>query len=208
MNLRNVFCGILLAGALLFSAGEVFSQEKSKGNEKAPAMSEEMMKKWADASTPGDPHKLLDQFVGKWEVSSRMWLEGPGKPPTDGKAASEIRWILDGRFVQEDYSSQMMGMPHRSIGITGYDNVKKKYVMSYIDNMATSIYTCEGTLDESGKVMILFGKFDDPMTGERDKVNKFVTRMVGPDKHIFEIYDQVGTPGEFKFMEMTYVRKR
>ena len=208
MNLRSVFCRALLAVVLLFSAVEVFSQEKSKGNEKAPAMSEEMMKRWMDAATPGDSHKLLDQFVGKWEVASRVWLEGPGKPPTEGKAAAEIKWILDGRYVQEDATAQVMGMPHKSIGITGYDNIKKKYVMSYIDNMATGIYTGEGTLDASGKVMTLFGKFDEPMTGERDKVIKFVLRLAGPDKHIFEIYDLVGTPDEFKSVEMTYVRKR
>jgi hypothetical protein len=201
-------CGILLAVVLLISADEVFSQEKSKGNEKAPAIPEEMMKKWVEAAAPGDPHKLLDQFVGKWEVSSRVWLEGPGRPPMEGKAAAEIKWIMDGRYVQEDATSQMMGMAHKSIGITGYDNLKKKYVTSYIDNMGTGIYTGEGTLDGSGKVMTLFGKYDEPTTGERDKVIKFVTRLIGPDKHVFEIYDLVGTPDEFKSLEMTYVRKR
>ncbi|HVF88705.1 MAG TPA: DUF1579 domain-containing protein [Blastocatellia bacterium] len=208
MNLRNVFCGIAMAGVLLFPAELAFAQEKSKGDEKAPAMSQEMMKRWMDAATPGEGHKLLDQFVGKWEVSTRMWIEGPGKPPAETKATVEGKWIMDGRYVQEDSTSQVMGMPHKSIGITGYDNIKKKYVMSYIDNMGTSIYTAEGTLDESGKVMTLFGKFDEPMTGERDKIIKFVTRLVGPDKHIFEIYDLVGTPDEFKSLEMTYARKR
>jgi len=208
MNLRNSFCGIVMAGVLLIPAGQAFAQEKSKGGEKAPAMSEEMMKKWAEAATPGEPHRVLDQFVGKWDVSTRMWLEGPAKPPTEAKASAEIKWILDGRYLQEDATSQMMGMPHKSVGVTGYDNIRKKYVISYIDNMSTAIFTGEGTLDESGKVMTLFGKFDEPMTGERDKVIKFVTRLIGPDKHIFEIYDLVGTPSEFKSVEMTYVRKR
>ncbi|HKG20448.1 MAG TPA: DUF1579 domain-containing protein [Blastocatellia bacterium] len=208
MNLRNVFYGIAMTGLLLFPVEQSFAQEKSKGDEKASAMSQEMVKKWTEAATPGEPHKLLDQFVGKWEVSMRMWMEGPGRPPAEAKATVEGKWILDGRFVQEDSTSQIMGMPHRSIGITGYDNIKKKYVISYIENMATAICTAEGTLDESGKVMTLFGKLDEPMTGERDKVIKFVTRLIGPDKRIFEIYDLVGTPDEFKSIEMTYARKR
>jgi hypothetical protein len=208
MNLRNVFCGIAMAGVLLFPAELGFGQERSKGDEKASAASQEMMKRWTEAATPGEPHKLLSQYVGKWEVSTRMWFEGPGKPPVETKATVEGKWIMDGRFVQEDATSEMMGMPHKSIGVTGYDNIKKKYVISYIDNMTTSICTAEGTLDESGKVMTLFGKFDEPMTGERDKVIKFVTRLIGPDKRIFEIYDLVGTPDEFKSMEMTYARKR
>jgi hypothetical protein len=208
MNLRNIFCGIAMAGVLLIPAEHVFAQDKSKGGEKAPAISQEMMKRWTEAATPGESHKLLDQFVGKWDVSTRMWFEGPGKPPTEGKAAVEIKWILDGRFLQEDAASEMMGMPHKSIAITGYDNIKKKYVVSYMDNMGTAIFTGEGTIDESGKVMTLFGKFDEPMTGERDKVIKMVTRLIGPDKHTFEIYDLVGTSSEFKSLEMTYVRKR
>lgn len=208
MNLRNIFCGIAMAGVLLIPVEQVFPQDKSKGGEKAPAITEEMMKKWAEAGTPGDPHKVLDQFVGKWDISTRMWFEGPAKPPMEVKATAEIKWILDGRFVQEDATCQMMGMSQKSIGVTGYDNLKKKYVITYMDNTSTAIYTGEGMLDESGKVMTLFGKFDEPMTGERDKVIKFVTRLIGPDKHIFEIYDLVGTPSEFKSLEMTYVRRR
>lgn len=208
MNLRNIFCGITMAGVLLIPAELVFPQDKSKGGEKTPAMSEEMMKKWAEAGTPGEPHKVLDQFVGKWDVATRVWMEGPAKPPVEMKATAEVKWILDGRFLQEDASCQMMGMSQKSIAVTGYDNLKKKYVVSYIDNMSTALFTGEGTLDASGKVMTLFGKFDEPMTGERDKVIKFVTRLIGPDKHIFEIYDLVGTPNEFKSLEMTYVRRR
>lgn len=208
MNLRKIFCGMALAMALSFPPDPAFAQESSKGGEKAPAISPEMMKRWEEAATPGEAHKLLNHLVGKWEVTSRMWFEGPGKPPIESKSASESKWIMDGRFVQEEATAQMMGQIHKSLNIIGYDNIKKKYVTSHIENMGTSIYTAEGTLDQTGKVMTMFGKFDDPATGERDKLLKFVTRLIGPDKYVFEMYDMVGTPDEFKSMEMTYVRKR
>ena len=207
MNLRNIFCGMALAVALLFPLNPAFAQENNSGD-KAPAMSAEMMKKWAEAATPGEAHKLLNHLVGKWEVTSRMWFEGPGKPPVESKSTSESKWIMDGRFVQEEATAQMMGQTHKSLNITGYDNIRKKYVASHIENMGTAIYSAEGTLDQTGKVMTLFGKFDEPMTGERDKLTKMVIRLIGPDKYIFEMYDLVGTPDEFKAMEMTYVRKR
>jgi hypothetical protein len=208
MSLRNVFYTLALTGVLLFTAEQAFPQEKIKGDEKASAVSQDMIKKWTEAATPGEPHRLLEQLVGKWEIASRVWYEGPGKPPVEFKAAAEVKWVMDGRFLQEDATAEVMGMPHKSMAFTGYDNLKKKYVISYIENTATSIVTADGTFDGSGKVMTLFGKFDEPMTGERDKVIKLVTRLVGPDKHIFEIYDMVGTPDEFKALEMTYVRKR
>ena len=81
-NFARSLCGvspvrIAMVGVLLIPVEQVFPQDKSKGGEKAPAISEEMMKKWAEAGTPGEPHKVLDQFVGKWDVSTRMWFEGP-----------------------------------------------------------------------------------------------------------------------------------
>jgi hypothetical protein len=44
------------------------------------------------------------------------------------------------------------------------------------------------------------------MTGEKAKPMKLVTRIINPNKHIFEMHDQ--TLGEqTKVMEITYTRK-
>lgn len=211
MRLRTLLCTIALVGVSISSAGQAFSQEnKVRGKEdaKPAADMQEMMKKWMEIATPGDAHKQLDQFVGKWETVTRMWWEGPARPPAESKGASEIKWIMDGRFLLEESSGQMMGMPYRGMGITGYDNFKKKYVVSYIDNMGTAMYTGEGKFDQGSKVLTSYGKMDEPMTGEHDKTVKYVMRVVGKDKYIFEIFDEVGSPGEFKAVEITYTRKQ
>jgi predicted small secreted protein len=36
---------------------------------------EEMMKKMAEASTPGPMHKKLNMFAGSWNVKSSLWME-------------------------------------------------------------------------------------------------------------------------------------
>ena len=210
MKLRMLLFTITIVCASLLSAGQVLSQEnKAKGKEdaKPAADMQEMMKKWAEIATPGEGHKLLDQFVGKWDTVMRMWAEGPGKPPAESKGASELKWIMDGRYLLEESSGQMMGMSYRAMTIQGYDNFKKKYVFSYIDNMGTAIYTGEGKFDMGNKVLSSYGRMDDPMTGEHDKTVKYVTRVLGKDKYVFEIYDEVGGPNEFKALEITYTRK-
>ena len=185
----------------------VCAQDKQK-SQGAPAMDpQEMMKKYQEAATPGAGHKALDHFVGSWDLTLKMWWEGPGKPPAETTGTAEIKWIMNGRYIQENMTCQMMGQTHEGIGITGYDNFKKRYVTSFIDNMGTALITSEGTIDASGKVLTSYGKMDDPVTGERDKPVKYVSRIISKDKHVFEIYDLAGTPNEFKAMEMTYTRK-
>ena len=206
MRLRIILCATVLICAAM--QGNARAQEQAKPEAKAASNMQEMMKKWMECATPGEAHKHLDQFAGKWDTVVRMWYEGPGKPAVETKGASETKWIMDGRFLLEETSGQMMGKPWHGMSITGYDNFKKKYVVSYIDNMGTAMYTGEGKFDMANKVLTSFGKMDDPMTGEHDKTVKYVMRALSKDKYIFEIFDEVGGPNEYKAVEMTYSRKQ
>lgn len=123
------------------------------GKKKAMPSQEEMMKRWQDAMTPGDAHKVLEQFVGSWETESSTWMEGPDKAPSVSKGTAEVKWVLGGRFLQQEMTGEMMGMPMSGIGFSGYDNFKKKYNSFWIDNTATAIYTSEGTINKDGTVM-------------------------------------------------------
>jgi hypothetical protein len=66
----------------------------------------------------------------------------------------------------------------------------------------------DGNVDKDGKTFTLWGKMDEPMTGEKGKKVKYVTRVIDNDKHIFEVYD-VTTYGDKKpTMQITYTRKK
>ena len=45
----------------------------------------------------------------------------------------------------------MMDMSFTGMAIEGYDNVKKKFVSSWIDNMGTMILNSEGTYDPAAQ---------------------------------------------------------
>jgi hypothetical protein len=195
----------LCAAALTALTGQAQDTKKDPAAQKAEM--DAMMKKWMEVSTPGAQHKKLEELVGTWDATATMTM-APGAPPSVSKGSSTYRAVLGGRYVMQEWEGQMMGMPMTGIGYFGYDNVNKKYVMSWIDNMGTGIATGEGSADLSGNVLSLYGKMDEFMTGEHDKNVKYVFRFLGKDKHVFELHDlAIGEPNT-KVLEITYTRKK
>jgi len=166
----------------------------------------EMMKKMEALAAPGPEHQKLASLAGEWETEAKCYMAGPGSPPTVTKGVNKAKMILGGRFLQEEFEGDMMGKKFHGIGLLGYDKFNQKYIDTWIDDMGTGIFVTEGNFDASGKVLTLNGKMDDPMTGEKGKEMKLVTRIVSPDKHIFEMHD-VSLGEKSKTMEITYTRK-
>jgi hypothetical protein len=197
-------CRILAATVLItFTAALTLAADdpKAKAAQQQAAM-EAMMK----AATPGDAHKKLGAMVGTFNTDVKMYME-PGAPPTGGSGVSENTWALDGRFVEQRFNGTFMGMPFHGIGYTGYDNIKKKYIGSWMDNMTTSMMVSEGTPDATGKSITFTSTMDDPMTGKSSPVKETVT-IVDDDHHTLEMWG-AGPDGKmFKMMEIAYSRKK
>ena len=199
---------IILFFLMVALAGTNVSAQTKKKSEKKMPSQEEMMKRWQEAMTPGEPHKMLEESVGTWDAEVKAWMNGPNGEPLISKGTSEQKMVLGGRYLQQDFTGDMIEQPLAGTGFTGYDNFKKKYVSFWIDNMGTGMSTMEGTMDKDGKAVTMWGKMDEPMTGEKDKKVKYVTRFVDKDTQVFEVYD-VKTYGEKKpTMQITYKRRK
>src|SRR5436190_11008847 len=197
--------------AILFTNSS-FAEDKTASDKPGAAQSnagadmEEMTKRWEAYATPGVNHKTLEPLVGQWTVEARFWMGGQGNPPTESKGTAKVQWILGSRYLQEEFSGELMQRPFQGMGITAYDNFKKKYLSTWIDSVGTSIFMCEGTSDETGKVLTFLGRMDEPATGQKDKPTKYIIRVVSPDKHIFEMHD-LTLGDKSKVFEMTSTRK-
>lgn len=193
--------------AILALAHVARAQEKkdAAAPQMDPAMAE-MMKKWQEAMTPGAPHKVLASLAGSWKADSKMWWNGPAMPATVAQGKSEASMILGGRFLATSYSSTLMEAPFLGQGLLGYDNTKKKYVQTWVDNMSTAASIAEGYADTSGTVITLWGVMDEPATGERDKPVRYVYRLMGKDKYVFEVHDFAFPEPNTKVVEITYTR--
>ncbi len=189
-----VLCGVLLTGP---------ASAKEKKAEKAMDQ-QAMMELWKKAATPGEPHKLFASLVGSWTTQTKEWME-PGKPPSESAGTAEMKMLLDGRFLYQEFNGNMMGQPFSGIGIDAYDNISKKYVTAWMDTMGTGIFTMQGTASADGKTVTLKGSHPEPGGGQMH--HRAVWKIVDQNSQTFEMYGDHGHGKEMKMMEITYTRK-
>jgi hypothetical protein len=123
-----------------------------------------MMDAYKELAVPGAPHKMLAGRTGKWRVASKHWMD-VDKPPMESEGTCERKMVLGGRYLQEEFSGDMMGSPFTGLGFTAYDNHNRKYVSTWMDSMSTGIYVFEGTASADGKTITMDGHFDDAVKG-------------------------------------------
>jgi len=173
----------------------------------SPEQMQKMMEIWKQVSTPGAEHALLAKMAGEWTTSSKVTM-GPGMEPQISTGSSKAEMALGNRFLEFEEHGSMMGSPFEGHGAMGYDNYKKKFWMSWYDDMGTALYTAEGTASADGRMITFLGKMDEPTMDVKGKDVKYVVRWVDDSTRVFEIYDEVGTPKEFMPVEITYTKKK
>jgi hypothetical protein len=207
-RIRFVTGGVALLAAALFLSTQVVAQE-AKAPPKPPGEQDmaEMMAKWKELNAKGPEHEKFKDMVGNWDTVTKMWME-PGAEPTLTEGTAVFRLILDGRYIEQKFKCMMMDEPFEGRSLEGYDRFKKKFVSIWMDNSSTGIFMSEGTADETGKVCTYYGKMDDPMTGQKDKVVKSIAREIDKDHVVFEMYEEKPGAGLVKTMEISYTRKK
>jgi hypothetical protein len=190
----------------LTATATLFAADKPKAA--PPAMSAEekaAMEAMAKAGTPGPEHKKLDGMIGTWDTKVTMWM-APGAPPATSGGISTNRWIFGGRYMEQKFSGTFMGMPFSGLGYTGYDNVKKQYFGTWMDNMGTGIMISSGGM-ASANTWKFKGTAADPVTGKDMTVDETVT-LIDKNHHTMEMYGPGPDGKNFKMMEIKYSRKK
>ncbi len=198
-----------------------FAQDETKVSPAAGAASAgqpdeaEMMKQMMELAKLNENHKLLGELVGTWTFTNKMWMNpDPNAAPVESKGTAVRKPLMDGRYFVVEITGKMP-MPgpdgktkeidFRGMGTEGYDNVKKKFVGTWVDNMATGVMVSEGTYDPSAKTFT-YEADCELMPGMKTHVRE-VIKVVDKDHHTFEWYDNSRGP-EAKMMEISYTRKK
>ena len=181
-----------------------FAQDKPK-EQAPPGMSAAEQEAMMKAMSPGEQHKHLARLAGDWTFTNKMWMAA-GAPPAESSGTMHGETILGGRYVQSVWKGNMMGMDFEGHGTGGYDNVAKKYVSSWVDNMGTGILYSTGSCDADGKKCEEKGSMIDPMTG-KESYMRSVTSWTGNDSFVMEMYGPDPSGKEMKWMEMSVKRK-
>jgi hypothetical protein len=191
---------LLVLAALVCVSSFAFAQEGG--------MSEDaMMKAWIDAGTPGPQHAALAKHVGEWDCVVKMWMD-PKQPPMESKGTETVEMMFGGRIQVGHFLGDFMGTPFHGQSMTGYSNFAKVYWSTWIDDMSTALMYSEGTASEDGKTITMMGTMDEPSMNVHDKPVKQIMKLIDDDHFVFESWDEVGTPNEFKAMEISYTRKK
>src|SRR5260370_41788950 len=121
----------------------------------------DMMKQMMEMSKLNENHKLLSSLDGNWDYTIKFWMNhDPNAKPPESKGTATRQSVMGGRYVMMDVSGKMQmpgedgkmkDMQFKGMGLEGYDNIKKKFVASWIDNMGTGIEFSEGTYDPATK---------------------------------------------------------
>lgn len=205
--MRNRVVRASIALAMVAAAVGAFvavHAQESKDPKKAAADMAAMMEKSKRFTHPGEHHKALEQCVGKWSIESRFFMGGKATAPEKGTA--EFSWLMPGRWLKSEWKSIMMGHPYEGFMLLGYDNFKQSYVTTTITSMDTAMLHAEGDMDQSGSALITYGTLDEYLTGENDKMVKYVMRFVSKDKMVFEVHDLPIGESNTKVLEVTYTR--
>jgi hypothetical protein len=174
---------------------------------------QEMMKQMMELAKLNENHKLLADLDGNWTYTIKFWMNpDPNAKPEESKGTAVRKSIMNGRFSTLDVTGKMempgpdgkkKEMTFVGHGIDGYDNVKKKFVGSWIDNMGTGIMFSEGTYDPTTKTFTYISEYEG-VPGVKQQIRE-VIKVTDKDHHTLEWYENRGGQ-DVKTMEIAYTR--
>jgi len=176
----------------------------TKGDSK-PMSQDEMMEKWTEYATPGEPHRKLDPMAGTFRAAIKHRMDADAEWMQDSGTCRNT-WTMGNRFLESNFTGTMMGMPFEGRAITGYDNANEKYTGFWYSNFETGLMPPSvGTVDASGRVFTFLRECKDPLTGEWCKSREIVT-IKSANEHGMEFHMQQGDAPEFHMMTIAYTR--
>ena len=186
--------GVVALGALLVAV-PAFTEEEE------PAAPGNPMEYYQKIATPGEHHRWLDFAVGKWTTETKWWM-GPGEPQVS-EGTAETAWVFDKHFLRTSYKGSMMGMPFHGELTMAYSVADKHYEQVWIDNGSTGLMVSSGKRE--GDVIT--------MTGEAHThfgiiPSRQVTTKKSDDEYVYESYWAIPNMGDFKVMEVRYLRAK
>jgi Protein of unknown function (DUF1579) len=201
-------------GSKVSNMGQVAVPDHSKAAKSDSQPSAEDMQKMMELSKLNENHKLLSSLDGSWDYTLKFWMNpDPKAPPQESTGTATRKTIMDGRYVMMDVNGKFQmpgadGKPQdvefKGMGLEGYDNVKKKFVVSWVDNMGTGIEFFEGSYDPATKSFTYTSEIE-PMPGKKTRVREVI--KVADDSHMMLEWYEMQHGKEKKTMEINYTKK-
>jgi hypothetical protein len=192
-----------LAGVLALACASTHAQDS-----KQPAMSKQqqaMMEAMQKAGEVRPEHKQLEYFAGDWSATTSMFTDAKSPPQkSEGKSHNEA--IFGGRYLRMKFEGAYEGQTFNGEGFLGFDNVKGKFLNTWIDSMSTGFWLAYGTYDAATKTYTFRGEMDDYAKPNLKMAVRQVVHIVDPTHYTFEWYEMHGGK-EAKTLQIEYSKR-
>ena len=127
-------------------------------------------------------HEWLQALIGTWDLET-SWPTTPGQPDGHARGREVVRAVGD-LWVVGEARTEMPGKAVEQTLITlGYDARRSRFIGTFVASMMTHLWTYEGTLDDSRRVLTLRTTGPD-MSGKREAAYRDIIEVVSPDERI------------------------
>ncbi len=173
----------------------------------APARSRAQEK--APVPKPTAEHKVLATEEGTWDAAGKSYMGGPDAAPTDWKGVEVNAMMTGGMWMISKFEGEIDGQKFEGRGQFGYDQLKKKYIGTWIDSMSPGISVLEGTYDAKTKTMTYAGDSVEPASGMKYS-QRMVTVTKDDGSRNFTLYMTMDATGgkEAKVLEIAYTKRK
>jgi hypothetical protein len=138
---------------------------------------------------------------GDWKVEMKFKMD-PSADWIASSATAKTEAVLNGRFIQSDYSGDMMGMPFNGIDHTTYNRETGQYESVWIDDMGAKMSFLSGNFE--GDKLVMTGT--DIWQGQKYHTKSVATK-VSDDEVQWSMYMSLdGGETWFENMNMHFTR--
>jgi hypothetical protein len=155
---------------------------------------------------PLKEHQILKQFEGDWDATCRITGKADKESlQSQGREAARVSY--GGFWLVTEFKGEAHQKTFDGRGTIGYDPVKQKYVLTWIDSLNPRMMTAEGSADKDGKVLTFYGGCVDP-SDKTQVQDKLVFEVRDGDTRTLTFYTTGAEKKDQKGTEILYTRHR
>jgi hypothetical protein len=157
-------------------------------------------------STPGVGQKLLEKFVGDWDVDKTFHPRNG--PAFRVKGTCKQTMVHDGRFLQSDFVFQHGDTKTTGLGLIGFETASGLFTSVWTDSRSTRMSLRRSQDRFDGKEIVLYSR-SLAEGGKEARRSRTVTRLEDGGNKIVHRQYAIGSDGKERLMmELLLTRKK
>ncbi len=202
---RTVMMAILLAGASPIHIGRASAAEQPQEGPRREQPPKDPQSTFEPRSAPGAGQKLMEQFIGEWNVVKT--ISPPGKDPVITSGTCSQTMMHGGKFLRSEFLfHEKDGTDTNGLGILGYEAKTDLFTSVWTDSRSTrmSLRQSQGKFD--GTRIMLHSKALEG-NPEARKSHTIAQLEEGGRKLVHRQYNPGPDGKEFVIMELMMTRQ-